>query len=192
MKRFISLCIVLCSVTAAAMAYDRSPVDWNIAFSAVSYGSGEIKEIKKAVTSGEYTHMTLSGALGTAVKFDEYLFGTLSFTPVADFYTSNVGEAVFLDWCGNAGLRLYPGLGGMNLGVEYSLGTRQDHVKIGNGDSDNSFTPWGNGFRFVAEYDFSAHTEAFAPVVGLAWRRMPRGSNVADNIFSLYFSFHSK
>lgn len=192
MKRLLSFCILLCCVTAAAMAYDRPPVDWNIAFSAVSYGSKDIRDVKSSITSGSYTHMTLSGALGTSGKFDENLFGTLSFTPVADFYTSDVGEAVFLDWCGNAGLRLYPGLGGMNLGVEYSLGIRQDYSKIGSDSANNAFTPWGNGFRFIAEYDFSEDTEGFAPMVGLSWRHMPRGNNVSDNIFSLYLSFHIK
>ena len=38
----------------------------------------------------------------------------------------------------------------------------------------------------LVEYDFTAGGTGFAPVVGCAWRRMPRGT-YADNIISLYF-----
>ncbi len=191
MKRFISLCIALCCIVVSAVAYERASFDWNISTSAVSYGSAAVRQAVKSVTVGDYTHLVISGETGTSVKLDDVLFGTVSLTPVADIYTGNMGEAILLDYSGNAGLRMYPGIGGMNIGVEYSLGCRQDYFRSGEEDGIVSFTPFGNGFRFIAEYDFSIHTSGYAPVVGVAWRHMPRGNNESDNIFSLYVSFQN-
>ncbi len=188
MKRFLSTCILMCCA-AFAFAYDRPVFDWNLSASAVSYGSPSVKTAIKEVTSDSYIHLVLSGSAGLAGRLDEYLFATFSFTPVADFCSSDKGSVVILDYCGNMGLRVYPNVGGLNVGVEYSLGTRQDIINITGSDKTNSFTPFGNGFRFVTEYDFTVHTKGFAPVVGMSWRHMPRGSNVSDNIFSLYVSF---
>lgn len=189
MKRFVSICLIAFCTVTTIFAYDRAPFDWNISASAVSYGSGDVTRAVKAVTSGTYTHLVLSGAVGSSLKLDENLFATVSCTPVADLYTSDTGEAVFLDWCGNAGLRLYPGLGGLNVGVEYSIGIRQDIIRTKNATPDTGFTPWGNGFRFISEYDFASQIEGFGPIVGITWRHMPRGNKTSDNIFSLYLSF---
>jgi hypothetical protein len=71
--------------------------------------------------------------------------------------------------------------------LEYNTGRRSNFYNLNSFNSPESYsTNWGNGFRFVTEYDFSFNTEGLAPVVGISYRRMPRGG-FADNIFSFYF-----
>ena len=91
-----------------------------------------------------------------------------------------------LDYNFYAGTRIYPGLGGLRLGVDYNLGRRTDFIDIPPVDEVKS-TAWGNGFRFLLEYDFRYKKTGLQPMIGGSWRYVPRGANTADHIFSVYF-----
>ena len=91
-----------------------------------------------------------------------------------------------LDYNFYAGTRIYPGLGGLRLGVDYHLGRRTDFIDIPPVDEVKS-TAWGNGFRFLLEYDFRYKKTGLQPMIGGSWRYVPRGANTADHIFSVYF-----
>ena len=53
------------------------------------------------------------------------------------------------------GLKVYPGFGGLNFGLAYTLGFRSDNIKISGHGEYNDITSWGNGFKFIVEYNFA-------------------------------------
>ena len=85
------------------------------------------------------------------------------------------------------GLKIYPGLGGLNVGLAYTLGIRADNIKINGAGEYNETTPWGNGFKFHVEYNF-AHdgNSRYLPSIGGYWNLMPRGHDSYDNLLVLY------
>ncbi len=115
----------------------------------------------------------------------------------ATFY---IGNDILWDYTWNAseqsskthisiplGIKIYPGLGGLNAGLAYTLGVRIDNIKTDKAGSYNGSTPWGNGFKFQVEYNF-AHdgSSRYLPSIGGYWNLMPRGNNSYDNLIVLY------
>jgi hypothetical protein len=85
------------------------------------------------------------------------------------------------------GIKIYPGLGGLNLGLAYTLGIRFDNVRTEETDEYNGVTPWGNGFKFQMEYNFVHEgNNHHIPSIGGYWNLMPRGNNAYDNLIVLY------
>lgn len=85
------------------------------------------------------------------------------------------------------GAKVYPGLGGLNLGLAYTLGFRADFIKTEYSGHINRVEAWGNGFRFHLEYNFAHSGQSqYLPSIGLAWNLMPRGNSNYDNIIMLY------
>ena len=87
------------------------------------------------------------------------------------------------------GLKVYPGLGGLNLGLAYTLGFRIDNIRTDLLGEYNNISPWGNGFKFQVEYDFAYEGKSrYYPAVGIYWNLMPRGNNSYDNLIVLYIA----
>ena len=90
------------------------------------------------------------------------------------------------------GIKIYPNIGGFNVGISYVFGFRTDSIKTSIGEKNVEITsrsPWGNGFRFSAEYDFSHRSKSkYYPSLGIAWNRMPRGDNSFDNLIIFYLN----
>lgn len=105
---------------------------------------------------------------------------------LADFKFKDGNYCNSLDYNFYGGVRIYPGLGGLRLGVDYNLGRRTDFVDISPVNEVKS-TAWGNGFRFLLEYDFRYTKTGLLPMLGGSWRYVPRGGNTADHILSIYF-----
>ena len=85
------------------------------------------------------------------------------------------------------GIKVYPGLGGLNLGLAYTLGLRFDNIKTDSIGEYNDSTPWGNGFKFQVEYNFAHEgSSRYLPSVGGYWNLMPRGNSSYDNLIVLY------
>ena len=85
------------------------------------------------------------------------------------------------------GIKVYPGLGGLNLGLAYTLGFRFDNIKTDSIGEYNDSTPWGNGFKFQVEYNFAHEGNSrYLPSVGGYWNLMPRGNSSYDNLIVLY------
>jgi len=84
------------------------------------------------------------------------------------------------------GIKVYPGLGGLNVGLAYTLGFRADAIKTDEVEY-NGVSSWGNGFKFQVEYNF-AHEggSQYYPSVGGYWNLMPRGNDSYDNLIVLY------
>lgn len=127
----------------------------------------------------------------------------------SDFMWNSDEHNFHLDYAFWSGIKIFPGLGGLNFSVAYALGCRTDFIKTCdksvksydfNGtpyyyiekdtDSYIESTAWGNGFRISIDYDFSYQNKYdFLPALGGYYRCMPRGNNNWDNIFAVYVSF---
>ena len=105
---------------------------------------------------------------------------------LADFKFKDGNYYNSLDYNFYGGARIYPGLGGLRLGVDYNLGRRTDFIDIPPVNEVKS-PSWGNGFRFLIEYDFRYTKTGLLPMLGGSWRYVPRGANTADHGLSVYF-----
>ena len=87
------------------------------------------------------------------------------------------------------GIKVYPGIGGLNVGLAYTLGFRADNLKNSTIGTYNDITAWGNGFKFQVEYNFAHEGKSkYFPSIGTYWNLMPRGNNSYDNLIVLYIS----
>ncbi len=87
------------------------------------------------------------------------------------------------------GFKIYPGLAGLNFGLAYVLGFRADFTKASSDYKTKNITAWGNGFKFLAEYNF-AHDgfSKYLPTIGCSWTYMPRGNYEKDNLLTFYLA----
>ena len=87
------------------------------------------------------------------------------------------------------GIKIYPGLGGLNLGLAYTLGFRADSINTDLAGEHNGTSAWGNGFKFQMEYNFAHEGKSrYLPSLGGYWNLMPRGNDSYDNLIALYIS----
>lgn len=87
------------------------------------------------------------------------------------------------------GIKIYPGLGGLNVGLAYTLGFRADNIKVDEVGEFNETSPWGNGFKFQVEYNFAHEGKSnYLPSIGGYWNLMPRGNDSYDNLIVLYIA----
>ena len=87
------------------------------------------------------------------------------------------------------GFKIYPGLGGLNIGLAYTLGFRSDFLKAASNNKSNSIASWGNGFKILLEYNFAHEGKSkYLPTIGGSWNLMPRGNNSYDNIITFYLA----
>lgn len=161
---------------------------WDVGTSAILYGDSDVNSLNKTLANESYTRVIVSGDLGTSISLDERLQFVLGGTTVMDSHINGKQNVIYLDYAFFGGVKVYPNLGGLNIGLEYVTGRRTDFFHLADLNiNEISSTMWGNGFRFATQYDFSYHTKTIGPVIGMSWRRMPRGGS-SDNIFSFYFS----
>ena len=165
------------------MAFADSAFDFTWAFgsSANIYGDSAFEARYDALKARGNKNIVLSGELGLRMMFSENLGITANVLINLDMLTFSDFN-LFFDYGISSGVRVYTGLGGLNLGIEYVTGRRTDFVH----DASTSSSAWGNGFRFMLEYEFQNLIKTFSPSLGIAWRRMPRGNNAADNILTFY------
>ncbi len=87
------------------------------------------------------------------------------------------------------GIKIYPGLGGFNVGLAYTLGFRADTIKTKAAGEYNGISSWGNGFKIQAEYNFAHEGNSqYYPSIGGYWNLMPRGNDSFDNLIVLYIA----
>ncbi len=86
------------------------------------------------------------------------------------------------------GIKIYPGLGGLNMGLAYTLGFRADYISTCEHEY-NGISTWGNGFKLSLEYNFAHDGKSKNyPSIGGYWNLMPRGNNSFDNLLVLYIA----
>ena len=87
------------------------------------------------------------------------------------------------------GIKIFPGVGGLNFGIAYTLGFRVDNIKTSSIGEYNDISSWGNGFKLHVEYNFAHDGKSkYYPSVGTYWNLMPRGNNSWDNLIVLYIA----
>lgn len=160
---------------------------WSVGTSALFYGDPAVKEQNSSLKKQDYTNIVLTGEYGVCVQLDDkidfVMLGTLTFDSLAN----QTSSLLRLDYGISGGVRLRPGLGGVSLGCEYCTGQRADLDSLGSSSLSTSTTQWGNGYRFLFEYDFSSLLSGIAPVIGISWKSMPRGHNYRDGNLAFYF-----
>lgn len=190
MKKSYKIILILILVFRFSLVFasdTKTNFHWAIGTAAISYGDKESKDLSKKLSNDDFTRLILSGELGVSIKMDKSIRFVAGGNLVYDSFLKGSQNVFFLDYAIFGGLRIYPGLGGFNFGLEYNTGRRSNFYNLTDYTVPESYsTNWGNGFRFVTEYDFSYYTEGLAPVIGISYRRMPRGG-FADNFFTFYF-----
>lgn len=184
MKKTLLLCLfpVLSAGLLFSLADGRIAFGGSLGTAAMIYGGESV-----AAQADDFPRFVLECDVSMGFLLDEAVRLNVGTVSACDFRIKNGDHCNLVDYAFYGGIRLYPGLAGLCLGVDYMLGRRTDFVDLsGNAGNGVSSTAWGNGFRFLAAYDFTSGGTGFAPVVGCAWRRMPRGGS-SDNLISLFF-----
>lgn len=84
------------------------------------------------------------------------------------------------------GIKIYPGIGGLNFALAYTIGIRYDSIDTEDLSVKES-TPWGNGLKTQIEYNFAHEGKSkYYPSIGVSWKYIPRGNNKCDNIVAAY------
>jgi hypothetical protein len=196
MKNFSRSAAVLCVMCAAFMyavpifGQTRNTgygfVYGSLGTGAALYGNSNVNKRNDVMRDEGFSHIILSLSGGAAFILADPLYLTLGADSVLDFNAHGAEYANYLDFSLTGGIRIYPGLAGLLFSTEYCVGNRSDAVQFKGTKNDS--TPWGNGFKFAAAYDFSYRTNGFAPIVGASWKHMPRGGKTYDDYLSLYLS----
>jgi hypothetical protein len=197
------LFIVLISVHADYSRWLTGQV--SLGTSAVIYGDKDFRTFNRALLADDFKRFMFTVDASGGIVLDEHVRFSFGSMLNYDSFVQSRFNAVYLDYNFYTGIRIYPELKGFNFGIDYVVGRRSNVFKLplsytdpslADEDSDlpaalnlsdiEAHTPWGNGFRFSAEYDFMYDSTGLAPMVGVSWRWMPRGT-FYDNIFSVFF-----
>ncbi len=147
------------------------------------YGDSNLKDANARIDDGGF-RMIIGTVADVNLKLAEYLTAFAGNDNVFDFNWH--GEDFFnhLDTSFFTGVKVYPGIGGLNFSVAYSIGTRFDFAGESKGVDSAS---WGNGFRLGMEYNFAyADKNRYMPSIGAYYRFVPRGNNTYDNLLCVY------
>ena len=150
------------------------------------YSSETLKEINSSLTGG------VRIICGTDVyinlnpnEFTTFFAGLdllSDFNNLTPYYSNHLS----LDF--PFGIKIYPKLAGLCFGLGYNLGFRTDYYNTAECGKYTEQAAWGNGFKFLVEYDFSHSGKRFLPAIGLYWKYMPRGNNTYDNQICAYIN----
>ena len=88
------------------------------------------------------------------------LFGADTFT---DFIWDNSEYYNTFDYSFSTGIKIFPGIEGLNVGISYCLGNRTDFYKIkdqkNNTEKKVKTASWGNGYKISIQYDFMTNKD---------------------------------
>lgn len=178
---FLSSALILCTVCfSQEKAFNISAgLSSGIPF----YGSSSLKtEVEDYATDSRI----IIGALGAAnlnISKPVTIFGGVDFLSDLNWNSDNNCNIFSLDF--SLGIKIYPSLGGLNLGLAYVLGYRSVY------DTERNPSAWGNGTKLSLEYNFVHEGKSkYLPNVGLYWKRMPRGMDTFDNQLCAYAMFN--
>jgi len=181
MKRFICIISAVFCI-AFASASDIFGFSWAVGSSANIYGDDAFVTRFKKYEERGCKNVVIFGEAGAKLKATENISFCANLYLGIDMLTNFSDFCLFLDYGISGGVRVYPGIGGLSVGMEYVTGMRADSVK----GEPATVSAWGNGFRFLVEYEFKNIINTFSPSLGFSWRRMPRGNNAADHTLALY------
>ena len=188
MKKFLSILIISLIACSALAATERlfsfsaglsSGVPFYGADSVVSTGS-EIEKGNRVIIG------TLASINVNPIKQVSFYLGNDTLWDIT-WNASEKSSKLHVSF--PLGIKIYPGLGGLNVGLAYTLGFRADNIKVDEAGEFNETSPWGNGFKFQLEYNFAHEgSSRYYPSIGGYWNLMPRGYDSYDNLIVLYIS----
>jgi hypothetical protein len=192
-KQLLLLVIPVLLCRAAPLFGQERTIGYGFLYGAVGsggvfYGDTAINDRNDTLRDESFSHIVLALSGGAALILAEPFYLTLGADSVLDFNTSGTKYANYADFSLAAGIRVYPGLGGLFVSVEYCSGSRSSFIRLEKDGDGTVTTPWGNGFRLGAAYDFTHRTNGIAPIIGAAWKHMPRGNNTNDDYLTVYVS----
>ena len=165
-----------------ASASDFFGFSWAVGSSGYIYGDEDFVTHFQYYKDRGNKNIVLFGEVGAKLKATENISFCANVYLGMDMLTNLSDFCLFLDYGVSGGVRIYPGFGGFSFGMDYVTGIRANSIKGETGTTSS----WGNGFRFLLEYEFTNIINTFSPSLGFSWRRMPRGNNAADHILSFY------
>ncbi|OJF76492.1 MAG: hypothetical protein BKP49_06570 [Treponema sp. CETP13] len=189
LQKGFTILFIICSLLGMPLYAKTSPffTQISVGISAVQYGDSEINKKTETVKDLDDSFsfiISTDASLGIILSEEVRLVAGGYF--VSDINTNREYYANHLDYGMFSGVRIYTGLAGLVFGVDYDCGSCSSFYNLEDDGTSSDTTAWGNGYRFLLEYDFSNGTERFAPILDLSWRHMPRGS-YSDNNFTVSF-----
>ncbi|BDC95442.1 hypothetical protein [Treponema saccharophilum] len=185
-KKIAAVLVALsCSFPFFSESSVSSSVEVGLGSGFVFYGSKSTRDFVDAVPGSKQFVANVNAA--AYVPLADFVSAGIGFDTFIDGHWGD-GDSIYLwDYSFQLGTRIYPGLAGLCLGIDYAIGRRTDFCDLSFGGERIDCvrnTGWGNGFIFSAAYDFAYGSGGIAPVVGFSWKHMPRG-NASDNILSV-------
>ena len=187
MKKLLCSLIVILGIFSVSFAKENF-VSFSAGLSSgiPFYGTDSVPESMNTINTD---HRVIIGAL-TSININVIkqitFFGGGDI--LADFNWKDTSYAHHLHVSFPLGIKVYPGIGGLNLGLSYNLGFRSDFSKTISGKQSN-IAAWGNGFRLSVEYNFAHEGKSkYLPSIGCNWNFMPRGNNSYDNLIVFYIT----
>ena len=178
-----NLCVLVLFSALIIHTYAFGGMEFGIGSGYVFYGNSETRDRNSKLDSpGQFVVNT---SVGYHFPLAEPVRLYLGAEGMFDLRWDGGKHIHMFDYAGLLGFQIYPGLAGLMISIDYALGRRTDYVDLTGNDAYWESTQWGNGFKIGIQYDFLHGHFKFSPVVGAAWRRMPRGDG-ADNILSVF------
>ena len=149
-----------------------------------SYGATEITELKQNYFATDKVHIFANFETSFNFYLDEYFQFCLGAITSFDLFQKSANSLFMLDYDAFFGARIFPGLPAFCFGVDYICGSFYKISRL-DGEKNNNFNPWSNGFRFICEYNFMKNKPKWSPAVGIYWQNMPRLGGY-DNRLAIY------
>lgn len=170
-----------------AFSQDSDFFNWDIGFATgIPFHYGESDTNISNFDANSLNRVLIGATSNFYFKIDDIAFIDFGIDSLFDFKWNSSDYANSIDYSFFGGVKIYPGLGGLNFSIAYCFGNRSDFLKI-DGEKDIFQHSWGNGARFSLEYDFNYLKETtIKPIVGGYYRFIPRGNYVYDHILCAY------
>ena len=170
-----------------AFSQDSDFFNWDIGFATgIPFHYGESDTYISNFDANSLNRVLIGATSNFYFKIDDIAFIDFGIDSLFDFKWNSSDYANSIDYSFFGGVKIYPGLGGLNFSIAYCFGNRSDFLKI-DGEKDIFQHSWGNGARFSLEYDFNYLKETtIKPIVGGYYRFIPRGNYVYDHILCAY------
>ena len=175
--------LIIVGLVCVGRSFSLGNFEFGIGSGYVFYGEDEVRERNDKL--GDNSQIILQVTTAYNLKLAEPVYLSFGVDSALDARWEGGQHVYLLDYAALVGFKVYPGIAGLQLSVDYALGRRADFFNVTGYDESSYSTNWGNGFKFGIQYDFLYQNNGFSPVAGIAWRRMPRG-NGADNILAVF------
>ena len=188
MKKLLSI-IVISIITCTALSATERLFSFSAGLSSgvPIYGSNSAVSTGSEIDKGNRMILGINGTVNiNPIKQISFYFGNDTLWDIT-WSASESSNKIHVSF--PLGIKVYPGLGGLNVGLAYTLGFRADIIKTDDAGEYNGITGWGNGFKLQVEYNFAHEGKSrYYPSVGGYWNLMPRGHNSYDNLIVLYIA----